>query len=749
MDDATTPPPIDLSQVRTLVAAARARLRVQGALEGAATSAVAASASALTAVFLVRTEAVSPGAGVGLLVASAGVIGVGALVGALGRHDDELVARRIDRASGLADRLSSAIAFERALGTASADDAATADLMRAAMRDAAAAAPRADVKAATPLTRPRDTTIALAFAAVAAVAASFGVALPPRDPVVTAAVPAAARRGAEVVISGARLCGAKAAPTAPCSPEAALVYVGDDGAAVAAPIVAWTGGGVSVTVPAGAKLGATELVVWARGKRLGAVPFEVIADDDPRNFKDNTVALSPDDQAYMRDLVADLRATAKHDDVPELEEYAAKIEKLLDLADQGQLTKDELLEAMQQAQAELDQHAEDHPEQIDKDLAETGTELAKNELTKELGAALKQGDLDKAKQEMEKLADKLDAGELSQQQSEQLAKTLEQAAKQYQQKQDEQAKQQQAQTAKAEDELRKLEKERDQAKTDQDRADAERRLEKKKDELQKLQKDQAQRDQSAQREALKRLHKDMQKAAEDLQRKQDPSDQKNQDQQNQDNQKQASRSMRDVADETGKVDRDQRKQTAQKKMASQMDDLREAMRRAKQRGKQGGGSPFGKNQQGKNQDFAKRAAGGQGQKGAWKPGQGQPGQGQGQGQPGQGQQGQGNGGQGDQPDGPSKNYGTGHDDNLVGDATGTTGNTKDESVSGAQGRKGPSRRETILSAAQKGYASASYRQVYADYKKIVEDVMKSEKVPASYKYYVKKYFTKIKPHAMD
>ena len=60
-----------------------------------------------------------------------------------------------------------------------------------------------------------------------------------------------------------------------------------------------------------------------------------------------------------------------------------------------------------------------------------------------------------------------------------------------------------------------------------------------------------------------------------------------------------------------------------------------------------------------------------------------------------------------------------------------------------------SRREIILSAAQKGYASTSYRQVYADYKKIVEDVMRTEKVPASYKYYVKKYFTKIKPHSMN
>ena len=760
-DDTTgpaTPARIDLNVVRGLIGAARTRLRMQGALEGAVTSSIVASASALGAVFLVRTEAISPQLGIGLLVGSAGLIGVGAVLGALGRLDDEQVARKIDRASGLADRLSSAVAFERALSTGAPDDADTADLMRAAMRDAAAAAPRANVKAATPLRRPVDTRPALAFLAVAAIAASLGIKLPPTEPELLGATPTAARRGAQVAITGERLCGPRKDPAVACALDGALVYVGDEAAAVAAPIVAWTGGAITITVPSGAKLGATQLVAWARGKRLGAVPFEVIADDDPRNFQSNTVALDPDDEAYMRDLVADLRATAEKDDVQALRDYAAKIEQLLDQADKGELTKEQLLQAMADAQAELEKLAEEKPEQITKDLAETGNELAKNDQTKDLGEALKQGDLQKAKEELEKLADKMDQGELSQQQTEQLAKTLEKAAQQYQQKQDQQqAKQeqdQQKQQQQAEDEIRKLEKQRDQAKTDEQREDAERKLEKKKDELRKLEKQQKDQDkeQSAQREALKRLHKDMEKTAQDLQKKQDPKDQKDQDQQNKDNQKQASRSLRDVANETGKVEQDQRKQAAQKKVASQMDDLREAMRRAKQRGKgQGGQSPFGKNNQGKNQDFAKRAGGGQGQKGAWKPGQGQGGKGekgQGQGEKGQGQ-GE-NGGNGNQPpDGPSNTYGDGHDENLVGDSTPTSGNTVDESVSGAQGRKGPSRRETILSAAQKGYASAKYREVYADYKKIVEDVMRTEKVPASYKYYVKKYFTKIKPHAMN
>jgi len=164
-----------------------------------------------------------------------------------------------------------------------------------------------------------------------------------------------------------------------------------------------------------------------------------------------------------------------------------------------------------------------------------------------------------------------------------------------------------------------------------------------------------------------------------------------------------------------------------------MDDLREAMRRAKQKGNKGPQDPF--NKQGKNQDFAQRARGqksGQGQ--SWKPGQGQ-GQGQGQGSNGNGQ-GSGQGGD---------TWGVGHDDNLEGDSTGKSGNTKDSDVQGVTGDKGGSTRETILAAAQKGFASQGYQKVYADYARIIEEVMRTEKLPSSYKYYVKRYFAKIHP----
>ena len=180
---------------------------------------------------------------------------------------------------------------------------------------------------------------------------------------------------------------------------------------------------------------------------------------------------------------------------------------------------------------------------------------------------------------------------------------------------------------------------------------------------------------------------------------------------------------------------------AERKAQSRLADLKEALRRAKAQKNQGGGQA----RKQRMQDFMRRAQGQRGSRQAWKPGQGQQGQGkpgqgaQGQGQ-GQGQQGQGPQGQGQGGDAP----GTEHDPNLMGDPTAKNGETKDQQVAGVQGR-GPSRRETVLTSAQRGFASTGYRQVFTDYQKIVEDVMNQEKVPQGYKYLVKRYFQRIKP----
>jgi hypothetical protein len=727
------------------------------------------------------------------LIAAAAAVVAGAAIKASQRIDDERVARRIDRASNLADRLSTAIAFSRggapvmpATGDPAADLDETHALMQAAIRDGVRAVPRADVKGATPFVAPRDLRAAIGFVVLSALAAGLAIPTEDRAPHVVRAEPDHGAAGDMIMLKGIRLTAglhqavSDAAPQGASGGHAALpahTSIGTPGvpAAVTAPaasgqpghpaagfvpgdglvtlgagkahpmtVVDWVPDQIAIRIPEGTPIGATTLTVWIAGDAVGSVAFTVIDRADPRYHSADSVVLDPDDRAYLDALLGELRAVAKRDKVPELEDFAKQIEQLLKDAQLGKITKEQLLDALAKAETKLNQNPEPQQAEVTKQLSEMGKELAKDQLTKELGDALQKNDLEKAQQELEKLADKLDQKQLSDKDKDQLAKQLDKVAKQMDHKDEQDLKQQDQQQKKLEEEVRRLQKKKDEAKTDQERLDTERKLQKKKDELQKLDKDEQDKEQSTQRQAIKRLTRDMEKAAESLQKpekkpdQQDQKDQKDQkDQQDQGEQrdKQASQKLKDAARETGRVDQDQRKQATQKKMSSQMDDLREAMRRAKQKGNKGPQDPFGK--QGKNQDFAQRSRGQKGQSGAWKPGQGQkPGQG------GQGQGGQGQGGQGQQG---GKEWGVGHDDNLTGDPTQKSGNTKDDELQGVQGKDGGGTRETILSAAQKGFASQRYRDVYGKYHQIVEEVMRTEKLPSSYKYYVKRYFAKIHP----
>jgi hypothetical protein len=761
----------DLTKIRGLVARARARIRTQGALELGTTALVVAFALAAAVIYAVRTQAIATGTGIGLLAGCAGVVIVAAIIGALRAVDDERVARRIDRASNLADRLSTAVAFDRVLTTDQTLDADGRDFMTAAIRDAARAVPRANVVAATPYREPRDLRAALGFGVAAAVVALLHIELPDTTARLVRAEPAFGAPGAKVTLHGKHLLtgvshrpvsaslpdrpelalGAAGAPAAADNrvPTNVAVYLGTeldgDGrvktAGIPMDITGWSRDKVGITIPHDAPLGKTTLTVLIADRPTNQVAFEVVDPKDTRYHPEDAAAMEEDELAYARDLLADLRQVADQDDVPELKDFAAKVQELLDQAERGEITKEKLLEKLAEAEAEMTKGQEPKQEEIDDALKETGKELEKSKITEELGKAMAEGNLDKAKEELEKLAEKLENGRLDDKQKEELAKAMEQAAEQFQKKEQERDDKQQKARENLEKEIRKLEKQKDQAKNDREREDMERRLEKKRRELEKLDKDQEEQEQSEQRRALKRLHRDMEKSAEDLQKKKDPNQsQQQQQEQEQEQEKQASRNLKDAAQETGKVSQDQRKQAGQKKVASQMEDLREAMRRAKRRGQRGAQDPFGR--QGKQQDFISRARGQRGSGQAWKPGQGQqPGQGQGQ----NGQNGQ-QGGQGQQPGG--QQWGTGTDPNLTGDATALSGNTSDQDLQGVQG-KGSSKREVILAAAQKGFAGARYKDVYTDYKRIVEEVMRAEKVPSSYKYYLKRYFNKIKPHAMS
>jgi hypothetical protein len=733
---------VDTSSVDRVIAKTRSRMRLQWALDGAAIGTILGAAFALTLVFALRTELLEPGRAVILLAASPAWIVLCAGISMARKIDDEIVARRVDRASNLSDRLSTAIAFRRALQTAPSsteEEQTTRDLMIAAMTDGARAASRANVAAAAPFHAPKDLKAALVFVLLAMLIGGLSIPMPDRAAHMYAIDPDHGAPGATVHIIGANL--------------SADTHVRLNGAPLA--VDGWAPDAIVVTIPLDAKPGITQLAIEEHGVQISALPFTIVDPKDVRYHDEKSVVLDPDDKAYIESILAELKAVAKRDQAPELDEFAKKIEQLMADAEQGKITKEQLLEALSKAEDALSKGTEPNQQEIQKQMQQMGEKLSQDPTTKDLGAALAKNDLQKAKQELEKLAEKLDNKELSDKQKQDLAKKLDEVAKEME-KQDEQKdkqkqdkmQQDQQQQEKLKDEMRRLDQQKKDEKDPKKQEQLERRLEDKKRELEKLEKDEEQQkkqDESNQKRSLERLEKDMQQAAQNLQKPQKQEGEKDQDQQ--EREKQASQNLKDAARETGKVDDDQRKQGAQKKVSSQMDDLREAMRQAKQKGNKGPQDPF--NKQNRQQDFISRARGGKSKgQGAWKPGQ----QGEGQGKDGQGKgkgQGEGkgegeNGGDGTDPQ-ESNKWGTGHDDNLAGDPTNKSGNEKDQDLQGKQGARGSSKRETILAAAQKGFASVGYQQVYADYQRIVEEVMRTEKLPSSYKYYVKRYFAKIHP----
>ncbi|MCW5801937.1 MAG: hypothetical protein KIT31_06075 [Deltaproteobacteria bacterium] len=837
--------------------------------------------------FAMRAELIAPRTGLLGLVGAGALIVIGAVAKATRKLDDELVARRIDRASNLADRISTAIAFDRILHAGGkldpADDPAgeekmTHEMMVAAIKDGVKAAPRANVRAATPFVAPRDLRAAIGFLAVSALAAGLAVPTNDRTPHFFGATPDHAIPGTEIQLNGDNLLvkigtpiasaptGADVSlgaptPAAPnTSPRAAdhgfvptnaRVLLGPtDRSPRALTVLDWNETRIRVVIPPDAAYGDTVISIeMPDGTILGPVNFTVDDPKDVTNFRHNAVVFEPDEKAYIEAIISKLRQLAKKEKIDALEDFANKIEQMMKDAEEGKITKEQLLEMLNKAEEILNANGEPNPDEIKKQLAELGKQLQKNDVTMELGKALEQNNLDKAKEELEELARRLEKSQLekqmeelkkqledkdltpeqkkalekkmeelkkqmekdqkelekqlenpdltpeqkkqlekqmedlkkelekkdltaeqkkqlekqmeelkkqmenknlseqekkdlqkridemkkekplTEQQKQDLQKQLDQVAKQMEKQQkDQEQKQQQAQQ-KLEEQIRRLQKEKDEAKSEKEKLDAERRLAQKKEELQKLNKENEQKKQSAQREAVKRLQRDVQKAAEQLQK---PNKQESRQEQDE-RERQASQKLKDAARETGKVDQDQRKQASQKKISSQMDDLREAMRRAKQKGNKQGNDPFGKN--GKNSDFARRARGQKGNGEAWRPGQGQDGNGQAK----NGQKGNGNGNGG-------KEWGVGTGGPLEGAPTDKSGNTKDVDIEAkSHGKEGGSTRETILSAAQKGFSSTRYQDIYARYQKMVEEVMNNEKLPSSYKYYVKRYFAKIHP----
>ena len=445
-----------------------------------------------------------------------------------------------------------------------------------------------------------------------------------------------------------------------------------------------------------------------------------------------------------RAAAAQLAADAQKSGDSDTSEMARQLNQLLQQIDAEELTRKQAFDKLAELENKYLKASDGELERLEQKLRKAGSELAQSKLLKETGQALKEDDLARARQELAKLAaeaeqraaePKIDS-KWDQKQREEAARAMEAAARQEQKSADE--KRQELQEQRLREEERQLKKQLAERPDDQE---LQRRLERNQRELKRLEREREERAQ-AQRQ-LQRLQRELERAAAELRQKLSP-----------EALKQLTEQMRQMENEVTKLGNQSRAQM-------QIAEIKEVLRRAGKSGAGGRDGLAGKEGDGKGKGQPQRGKGDKGQeqlrefdqRAGGKPGdtlllgdnQG-PGDtrvllplpmGPGGDQPGPSGDGQRLPGQGD-------GIGDQHDPNLTGDATRMSAQHHDTRVQGKEGA-GPSRSQTILGSADKGFASTGYKKVYGDYSAVVEEVMSKEKVPPGYRFYIKRYFQLIKP----
>jgi hypothetical protein len=466
------------------------------------------------------------------------------------------------------------------------------------------------------------------------------------------------------------------------------------------------------------------------------------------------VEMAPDDLEDVKDF---LRQVQQKDTSDETKAAIDEFNRLVDDIASKRLDRTEAFRRMEELQEKLlDGAAADH-KALEQALESMGEELKKADLTRPAGQAIANAKLDKARDALRELSEKMRAAAkgapIDKAQLDSMREAIKKAAEQAEKRAQELAQRRQEL---ADDILKRKEKMGDGG-SDEERS----LLEKKQRELERL--DRQSDDQKSAGRQLDRLDRELEQAAEDLM-------------------KDLGASADDLdqgAQDLNRMDEQQASQEQKEQLRQKLQELRELMRQQGQGGKaqvvrlkrfgqmargqggQGGQSGDGQGQQseGQGQDGRGGQQGGNGQ-------QGQDSQGQGQGNGSQGGQGgetwivgpngekvlmlsrgQGSSGEGG-GEGHSDSagrWGTGHDPKLQGQATNPKMGTEDTQVQGADSAQGGSRSQVIMGASERGFASKGYKKVYTEYHQVAEESAAKDEIPGGYRFYVKRYFQLIRP----
>lgn len=521
----------------------------------------------------------------------------------------------------------------------------------------------------------------------------------------------------------------------------------------------------AATLPAGLFVLALVLVGLFEMRRHEIIPTTRAID---------AVDMTQDDLDALRDFLKEQQQREQNEDTKAaIEDFNRLID---DLANK-RLDRAEAFHRMEKLEERLLEGQDQDKKALEQAMDRLAEEMKKSELTKPVGDAMENHDLAKAEQQMRELANKLrdPQQKLDKQQLDQMRDALKKAAQEHNQRMSELA---QKRDQLAEDVLKRKNELAQNPNHPQSQEDELRRKER---DLERLDREMRQEENVGRQ--LDRLDQELQQAAEDLLRDMGAS----------------ADDLDQGAEDLHRMEQQQMTQQEKEELRQKLQELRELLRqqgqggqkqmvrlrrfqgRARgqsgqgQRGRQGQGQQGqGQDQQGQDgqdgQDGQQQGQDGQGQDGQGQQGQngqgqnGQDGQGQGQGQ------GQGNGetwvvgpngekilmisrgqgsGQGDQPGGGGgqggKKWGTGHDQNVQGGATNPQMQTQDTQVQGQNAGNGPTRSQVILGAADRGFASRGYKQVYTEYHTVAEESLNKDEIPGGYRFYVRRYFQLIRP----
>lgn len=475
----------------------------------------------------------------------------------------------------------------------------------------------------------------------------------------------------------------------------------------------------------------------------------------------------PEELAEERAEVAALKEEAAELQDERLGAVAEQLAKLVDAVDAGELDLKRAFERIRGLENSLKEGAakEDlEVKAVQAAMKEAAKELKKAagkdkqaaQETQELAEALDKGDLEKARQELERLSKLLENPLVPRSLLKKLAKAFKSSAKELQDKFDARMKKELASEL---DKLKKLMRKQGLSEREEQRkkelekqlaqrskggeppkqrqtnslSSPERNPENPGEKQRSADKDKA-RDKDADDKAkeaqtkangkqgmsrsVSRLSRRMKKAGEQMDKGQQQA------------QEQASEEMRRGAQDIKSMHRAMRRQKARQQAQRRVSRLKESLRKSQKGGQRQ------QRAQAQRRSFRRKGAPGAGKPN--KPG------GKGQGHAREGGRKEGELKRKGRDKGPTGGAGNEPGDDKLGRAERLKSKRKDQFVRG-QELGGPMDQEVILSAAKKGFAKTGYRDVFTKYRDVAEEELATDRVPAGYRRYVYRYFDLIRP----